>query len=299
MINYKHLYYFWAVAREGGVARASERLNLTSQTISGQLSLLEEYLGVDLFSRVGRNLELTDTGRMVLSYADEIFSLGGELEEVIHQWPDGRPQLFRVGVVDVLPKSITHRILEPALQMSEPVRMNCREADLDTLLAELAVHRLDLVLSDRPIPPTVSTRCFVHKLGECEISFFATKKLEKKLKGDFPRCLDGAPLLLPGSGSQLRSGIDQWLDKQRIHPRMIAEFDDSALMKVFGQDGAGVFIAPAAIEAEVEWQYQVTAIGRVDEVKEHFYAISVERRVLHPVVTVLLNTARESLFSDE
>jgi LysR family transcriptional activator of nhaA len=299
VINYKHLYYFWAVAREGGVARASERLNLTSQTISGQLSLLEEYLGVDLFSRVGRNLELTDTGRMVLSYADEIFSLGGELEEVIHQWPDGRPQLFRVGVVDVLPKSITHRILEPALQMSEPVRMICREADLDTLLAELAVHRLDLVLSDRPIPPTVSTRCFSHKLGECAISFFATKKLEKKLKGNFPRCLDGAPLLLPGGGSQLRSTIDQWLEKQRIHPRMIAEFDDSALMKVFGQDGAGVFIAPAAIEAEVEWQYQVTAIGRVDEVKEHFYAISVERRILHPVVTVLLNAARESLFAHE
>lgn len=299
MINYKHLHYFWAVAREGGVARASERLHLTPQTISGQLSLLEEYLGVDLFSRVGRNLELTDTGRMVLSYADEIVSLGGELEEVIHQWPDGRPQLFRVGVVDVLPKSITHRILEPALQMSEPVRMICREADLDTLLAELAVHRLDLVLSDRPIPPTVSTRGFSHKLGECAISFFAAKNLEKKLKGDFPRCLDGAPLLLPGSGSQLRSGIDQWLDKQRIHPRMIAEFDDSALMKVFGQDGAGVFIAPAAIEAEVEWQYQVAAIGRVDEVKEHFYAISVERRVLHPVVTVLLNTARESLFADE
>jgi LysR family transcriptional activator of nhaA len=299
MINCKHLYYFWAVAREGGVARASERLNLTSQTISGQLSLVEEYLGVDLFSRVGRNLELTDTGRMVLSYADEIFSLGGELEEVIHQWPDGRPQLFRVGVVDVLPKSITHRILEPALQMPEPVRMICREADLDTLLAELAVHRIDLVLSDRPIPPTVSTRCFSHKLGECAIGFFATKKLEKKLKGDFPRCLDGAPLLLPGGASQLRYSIDQWLEKQRIHPRMIAGFDDSALMKVFGQDGAGLFIAPAAMEAEVEWQYQVTAIGRVDEVKEHFYAISVERRVLHPVVTVLLNTARESLFADE
>jgi LysR family transcriptional activator of nhaA len=299
VINYKHLHYFWAVAREGGVARASERLHLTPQTISGQLSLLEEYLGVDLFSRVGRNLELTDTGRMVLSYADEIFSLGGELEEVIHQWPGGRPQLFRVGVVDVLPKSITHRILEPALQTSEPVRMICREADLDTLLAELAVHHLDLVLSDRPIPPTVSTRGFSHKLGECAISFFAAKKLERKLKGDFPRCLDGAPLLLPGGGSQLRSGIDQWLEKQRIHPRIIAEFDDSALMKVFGQDAAGVFIAPAAIEAEVEWQYQVTAIGRVDEVKEHFYAISVERRVLHPVVTVLLNTARESLFADE
>ena len=299
MVNYKHLHYFWTVAREGGVARASERLNLTPQTISGQLSLLEEYLGVDLFTRVGRNLELTENGRLVLSYADEIFSLGGELEEMIYQLPDGRPQLFRVGVVDVVPKSIAHRILQPALQMREPVRMICREATIDTLLAELAVHRLDLVLADRPIPPTVSTRGFSHKLGECAVSFFATEKLKKRLKGDFPRCLDGAPLLLPSSGNQLRSGIDQWLDKHRLHPRMIAEFDDSALMKAFGQEGAGIFIAPAAIEAEVEWQYQVTAIGQVDEVKEHFYAISVERRVLHPVVSAVLKTARESLFANE
>lgn len=297
MINYKHLHYFWAVAREGGVARASERLHLTPQTISGQLSLLEEYLGVALFTRVGRNLELTETGRLVLSYADEIFSLGDELREVIHQLPDGRPQLFRVGVVDVVSKSITHRILKPALQMS--VRMICREASLDTLLAELAVHRLDLVLADRPIPPLVSTKCFSHKLGECAITFFATKKLAKKLKGEFPRCLDGAPLLLPSTGNQLRSRIDQWLDKHRLHPRMIAEFDDSALMKAFGQEGAGIFIAPAAIETEVALQYQVTALGRVDEVKEHFYAISVERRILHPVVTAVLNAARESLFADE
>jgi len=297
MVNYKHLHYFWAVAREGGVARASERLNLTPQTISGQLSLLEKHLGVDLFSRVGRNLELTETGRLVLSYADEIFSLGGELEEMIHQLPEGRPQLFRVGVVDVVPKSIAHRILEPALQMAEPVRMICREAGLDTLLAELAVHRLDLVLADRPIPPTVSTRGFSHKLGECAVSFFATEKLAMKLKDDFPRCLDGAPLLLPSSGNQLRSGIEQWLDKHRLHPRMVAEFDDSALMKAFGQEGAGVFIAPATIEAEVEWQYQVTAIGRVDELKEHFYAISVERRVTHPVVSAVMTAARETLFT--
>jgi LysR family transcriptional regulator, transcriptional activator of nhaA len=299
MVNYKHLHYFWTVAREGGVARASERLHLTPQTISGQLRLLEEHLGVELFARVGRNLELTETGRLVLSYADEIFSLGGELEEAIHQLPDGRPSLFRVGVVDVVPKSIAHRILKPALQMPEPVRMICREASLDTLLAELAVHRLDLVLADRPIPPTVSTRGFSHKLGECAISFFATEKLEKKLKGDFPRCLDGVPLLLPGSGTQLRSGIDRWLDKHRIHPRVIAEFDDSALMKAFGREEAGVFIAPAAIEAEVEWQYRVRAIGRVDAVKEHFYAISVERRVTHPVVSTVVEAAREALFADE
>jgi len=299
MVNYKHLHYFWAVAKEGGVARASERLHLTPQTISGQLSLLEERLGVDLFTRVGRNLELTETGRLVLSYADEIFSLGGELEEMIHQLPAGRPQLFRVGVVDVLPKSIAHRILEPALYMPEPVRMFCREASLDTLLAELAVHRLDLVLADRPIPSTVSTRGFSHKLGECAISFFAEKNLEKALQGDFPDCLDGAPLLLPSSGNQLRSEIDQWLDKHRLHPRMIAEFDDSALMKAFGQEGAGIFIAPAAIEAEVEWQYQVTSIGQIDEVKERFYAISVERRVTHPVVSAVMEAARESLFADD
>ena len=299
MINYKHLRYFWVVAREGGVARASERLHLTPQTISGQLSLLEKHLGVDLFSRVGRNLELTDSGRLVLSYADEIFSLGGELEEVLNQLPDDRPQLFRVGVVDVVPKSIAHRVLQTALQMPEPVRMVCREASLDMLLAELAVHRLDLVLADRTIPPTISTRGFSHKLGECAVSFFATEKLKKKLTGDFPRCLDGAPILLPSSGTQLRSGIDKWLDKHRIHPRMVAEFDDSALMKVFGQEGVGVFIAPAAIEAEVELQYQVTAIGRVDEVKERFYAISVERKVTHPVISAVVEAARESLFSSE
>ena len=296
MINYKHLRYFWAVANEGGVARAGESLHLTPQTISGQLSLLEESLGVELFTRVGRNLEITEVGRLVLSYANEIFSLGGELEEAIHQLPERRPQLFRVGVVDVLPKSIAHRILEPALQMPEPVRMVCREASLDTLLAELAVHRLDLVLADRPIPPTVSTRGFSHKLGECAVSFFANEKLHKKLTGDFPDCLDGAPLFLPSSGTQLRSGIDRWLDKHRIHPRIIAEFDDSALMKSFGQEGAGIFIAPAAIEAEVEWQYQATAIGQTDEVQEHFYAISVERRVVHPVTFAVMEAARNNLF---
>ncbi len=299
MVNYKHLHYFWAVAREGGVARASERLHLTPQTISGQLSLLEEHLGVDLFNRVGRNLELTETGRLVLSYADEIFSLGGELEEVIHQLPADRPQLFRVGVVDVLPKSIAHRILGPALQMPEPVHMVCREASLDMLLAELTVHRLDLVLADRPIPSTVSTRGFSHKLGECAVSFFATKKLKRKLSGDFPACLDTAPLLLPSKGTQLRSGIDQWLDKHRLHPRIVAEFDDSALMKAFGQEGLGIFLAPEAISEEVERKYEVLKIGQTDEVKEQFYAISVERRVTHPVVSTVMEVAREKLFTDK
>ncbi|MET0026891.1 MAG: transcriptional activator NhaR [Candidatus Thiodiazotropha sp.] len=299
MLNFKHLRYFWAVAREGGISRASERLHLTPQTISAQLSQLEDQLGVALYNRSGRNLELTDVGRLVLSYADEIFSLGGELEDMVHSLPAGRPQLFRVGVVDVLPKSIAHRILQPALQMEDSLRIVCRESGIDNLLAELTVHRLDLVLADRPIPPTVSTRGYSHKLGESSAGFFAKASVIEQLKGTFPRCLEGAPLLLPSSGNQLRSGIDQWLEKNRIHPQVVAEFDDSALMKVFGQEGAGIFIAPAAIEAEVERQYQVKAIGRTDEIKEHFYAISIERKVTHPVVAELLKSARESLFVED
>jgi len=298
MINYKHLYYFWSVAREGGVARAADKLNLTPQTVSGQLSLLEQYFGVDLLTKVGRNLELTETGRLALSYADEIFSLGSELEESIHQLPKQRQRLFRVGVVDVLPKSITHRILEGALNLPEPVRMTCREASIDTLLSELTIHKLDLVLADRPLPATVSTRGYSHKLGACGVSFFATDKLFAELEGEFPQCLNGAPILLPGAGTELRNSIDRWLDKHRIYPRMVAEFDDSALMKAFGQEGAGVFIAPAAIEAEVERQYKVTAIGQIDEVQEQFYAISIERRITHPVVSAVLESARESLFGD-
>jgi LysR family transcriptional activator of nhaA len=298
LINYKHLHYFLMVAKEGGIARASERLNLTPQTISGQITLLETRLGIHLFSKVGRNLELTETGRLVLSYAEEIFSLGGELEEAIRQLPEDQPQVLRVGVVDVLPKSIAHRILKSALKMQEPVRMVCREASLDTLLAELAVHRLDLVLADQKIPPTVSARGYSHKLGECGVSFFATEKQKNSLKEGFPVCLEGVPLLLPGSGTQLRSGIDRWLDKHRIHPRIVAEFDDSALMKAFGQEGAGVFIAPTAIESEVELQYQVTTIGRTDEIMEYFYAISIERRVTHSVVSSVMEIAREILFTD-
>ncbi len=298
MVNYKHLHYFWAVAQEGGIARASERLHLTPQTISGQLSILEDTLGVALFSRVGRNLELTENGRLILSYADEIFSLGNELEEVIHQLPSNKPHLFKVGVVDVLPKSIAHQILKPALQMPESVRMTCREASLDTLLAELSMHQLDLVLADRPIPSTVSTQGYSHKLGECAVSFFANDKLKSVLTGEFPKCLDGAPLLLPSSGSQLRSSIDKWLNKLHIHPRIIAEFDDSALMKAFGKEGSGIFIAPAVIKKEVELQYQVLAIGQTNEVKEQFYAISVERKIKHPVVCAVIDAASQLMKTD-
>ncbi|WP_126453338.1 transcriptional activator NhaR [Sulfuriflexus mobilis] len=298
MINYKHLHYFWVVAKEGGIARASERLHLTPQTISGQLSLLEENLGEALFSRVGRNLEITETGRLVLSYAEEIFSLGGELEEMVRNLPGGRPLVFKVGIADVVPKSIAYRLLAPALQLPEPVRIVCREGAIDALLADLAVHRVDLVIADGPIPPGVNVRGFNHPLGDSGISFFATADLAGTLETGFPQSLNGAPLLLPGEMSVMRSRLVQWLDGLHIHPRIVGEFDDSALMKAFGQTGVGVFIAPTAIATEVEKQYGVVIIGQTDAVREQFYAISVERKISHPAVVALTETAREWLFRD-
>ena len=298
MINYKHLHYFWVVAKEGSIARASERLSLTPQTISGQLSLLEDHLGEALFTRVGRNLELTETGRLVLSYADEIFSLGGELEEMVHNLPDGRPLLFKVGVTEVVPKSIAYRLLAPALQLPEPVRIVCREGAMDDLLAELAVHRVDLVIADGPIPPGVNVRGFNHQLGDCGITFFATVRLARKLGKNFPDSLNGAPLLIPGETTMVQRRLMLWLEGLHIHPRVIGEFDDSALMKAFGRSGSGVFIAPTPIAEEVEKQYGVVSIGQTDKVREQFYAISVERKISHPAVVAITETAREWLFLD-
>jgi LysR family transcriptional activator of nhaA len=298
MINYKHLHYFWVVAKEGSIARASERLSLTPQTISGQLSLLEDHLGEALFTRVGRNLELTETGRLVLSYADEIFSLGGELEEMVHNLPDGRPLLFKVGVTEVVPKSIAYRLLAPALQLPEPVRIVCREGAMDDLLAELAVHRVDLVIADGPIPPGVNVRGFNHQLGDCGITFFATVRLARKLGKNFPDSLNGAPLLIPGETTMVQRRLMLWFEGLHIHPRVIGEFDDSALMKAFGRSGSGVFIAPTPIAEEVEKQYGVVSIGQTDKVREQFYAISVERKISHPAVVAITETAREWLFLD-
>lgn len=296
MINYKHLHYFWVVANEGSIARASESLHLTPQTISGQLSLLEENLGEALFNRVGRNLELTETGRLTLSYADEIFALGGELEEMMRNLPDGRRMIFKVGVADVVPKSIAYRLLAPALQLPEPMRIVCRENNIDSLLAELALHKIDLVIADSPIPQAVNIRGFNHQLGECGISFLAVPELAKGLIKDFPQSLDGAPILLPGEMTVAQSRLLKWFDKLRIHPRIVGEFDDSALMKAFGQAGTGVFIAPTPIAAEVERQYGVVTIGQTNEVLEQFYAISVERKISHPAVAAITEMAREWLF---
>ena len=298
MINYKHLHYFWVVAKAGGVTRASERLHLTPQTISGQLSLLEESLGEALFTRVGRTLELTEAGRLVLSYAEEIFSLGGELEEMLQQRPKDRPLIFKVGVADVVPKSIAYRLLAPVLQLPEAVRIICREGSADALLAELALHKIDLVIADSPIPASVNVRGFNHPLGDCGMSFFATPALAETLDKDFPQNLNGRPMLLPSELSATRQRLSEWLDKQHIYPRIVGEFDDSALMKAFGRAGAGIFIAPTPIAMEVEKQYGVVSIGQTDEIREQFFAISVERKISHPAVAEMTTTAREWLFSN-
>lgn len=295
MMNYKHLHYFWVVAKHGSIARASDKLHLTPQTISGQLSLLEEHLGESLFSRVGRNLELTETGRLVLSYADEIFSLGGELEEIVRNLPAERPTVFKVGVADVVPKSIAYRLLAPALELPEAVRIVCREGSIDTLLAELALHKVDLVIADGPIPSSVNVRGFNHFLGDCGVTFFATDKLAQTLTKKFPQNLNGVPLLLPGEMTLVRHQLIEWLDTQHIYSQIVGEFDDSALMKAFGQTGTGVFIAPTPIADEVKKQYGVISIGKTNKVREQFYAISVERKISHPAVAAITETAREWL----
>jgi LysR family transcriptional activator of nhaA len=292
MINYKHLHYFWAVAKQGGIARASERLHLTPQTISGQINQLEDNLGENLFTKVGRNLELTETGRLVLSYADEIFSLGGELEEALNNLPSDRPMVFKIGIADVVPKSIAYRLVAPSMELPESVRIVCRENSLDNLLAELALHRIDMVIADGPIPSGLNVRGYNHFLGECGISFLATPGQVESLRENFPKSLHGAPFLLPSEINMMQAKLLRWLDGLHIRPRIVGEFDDSALMKVFGQAGTGVFIVPTAIAGEVANQYNVQIIGSTEEVKEQFYAISIERRITHPGVSAITETAR-------
>ena len=296
-MNFKHLHYFWRVAKAGGVVRASEQLHLTPQTISGQIGLLEDDLGTPLFAKKGRNLELTEAGRLALGYAQDIFALGSELEESLRNYPaGGRPVEFRVGVADAVSKTIAHRLIEPATRLPTPVRIVCREWKLDSLLAELAAHRLDLVIADAPIPPTVSVRAYNHRLGESGMSFFASARLRKTLKGKFPACLAGAPMLVPGEDTVVRSRLDQWCEANKLRPRVVGEFDDSALMKVFGQHDAGVFMGPTVLESEIETQYRVKTLGRTGEIVEEFFAISVERRVTHPCVIAITETARAKLF---
>ncbi|MFO2462793.1 transcriptional activator NhaR [Pseudomonas sp. 15FMM2] len=297
MLNYRQLHYFWVVAKTGSIVRACEQLNLTPQTISGQISLLEQTFSVALFQRVGRQLELTEAGRQALPYAEQMFLLGNELEGMLRAQPNEQQIPFRVGVADVVPKSIVYRLIAPTMELSEPIRITCREDKLERLLADLAIQRLDLVISDSPMPSHLDIKGYSQKLGECGISFFATQALSEQHGGDFPQCLHGAPLLIPGAETVVHSRLLRWFAEQKIQPRIVGEFDDSALMQAFGQSGSGIFIAPSVIADEVERQYGVTLVGQTDAVTESFYAISVERKVKHPGIVAITEGARRELFT--
>lgn len=297
-LNYHHLFYFWNVAREGSVVKACEKLHLAQPTISGQIRALEKSMNEKLFMRSGRNLVLTDVGRMVFRYADEIFSLGKELTDMLSREPGDRPLRLLVGVTDVMPKWIAYRILERAYELPDPVQIICQEGKADRLLADLSVHALDLVLTDAPLDPTIRVKAYNHQLGECGVSFFAETQLAKSLEGDFPKCLQGVPFLLPTENTLLRRSLDQWFQANGILPYVVSEFEDSALMKVFGQSGRGVFVAPNVIRNEVEKQFGVKYIGEATGVTERFYAISIERRLKHPAISAVVENARTKLFQN-
>lgn len=293
-MNFKHLHYFWTVARSGSVARASERLNLTPQTVSAQIKLLEDQLGTALFRPAGRGLELTEAGRLALSYADEIFALGDELKAALASHA-GSPLLpFRVGITDVMPKSLAYQLLSPTGGLTEPVRLVCREGKLDRLLAELALHRLDMVLADRPLPAHINVRGFSHKLGECPLAFFAAPPLAQKCAA-FPACLNDAPLLLPGDDATIRPRLETWLERNRLAPRVVGEFDDGALMMAFGQAGGGYFPAPAVLTEAIEAQFGVVRVGLAEDIQDVFYAITGERHITHPAVLAVTQAAQGSL----
>ncbi|MFN4257775.1 MAG: transcriptional activator NhaR [Gemmataceae bacterium] len=298
-LNYHHLLYFWTVAREGSIARACTLLHLTQPTISGQLSTLEKSVGAKLFHRAGRNLVLTETGKVVYQYADEIFALGRELQDTLKGRPAGRPLRLLVGTTAALPKTVVYRLLEPALQLPEPVRIVYDEGKPDYLLAQLAVNALDIVLSDVPASPLLKVRAFNHLLGECGVSFMSTAQLAARHRRGFPRSLHGAPLLLPGENTALRRALDQWLETEDIQPRIEGEFADSAVIKVFGASGMGIFAIPSVVEEEVQRQYHVCVIGRVPSIRERFYVISAERRLKHPAVVALTDAARHKLFRSD
>lgn len=295
-LNYHHLHYFWVVAREGSIVRACEVLHLSQPTISTQLQQLERSLGGELFQRKGRGLQLTELGRTIQRYADEIFKLGSELAEVAHGMPSGQPRRLTVGVSDVLAKLMVYRLLLPALSMPEPVKLVCREGHFDDLLKNLVNFELDVILCDSPVGAGVPVKAFSHLLGECGMTIFGTPKLQRAYEKKFPESLTGAPLLLPSPQSLPRRALDQWLDDHQIHPVICGEFQDTALLKVFGQEGIGLFPAPSAIEKEVCRQYSVKVVGRIEQVRERFYAVSVERRLKNPAVLEICQVARSRVF---
>lgn len=292
-LNYHHLFYFWTVAREGTIAKACQRLQVAQPTISAQLRQLERAFGQRLFEKSGRTLQLTDAGRVTFQYAEEIFTLGRELADTMHGRPSGAPLRFVVGVADVMPKLIARRLLEPALRMGTSLRLVCRQGTLDRLVSELAQHTIDLVISDTPFPPALKVRAYNHLLAESTISWFAAPELAAELQQSWPGSLDGAAVLLPSRQSTLRRLLDQWFESHGLHPQVHGEFDDSALLKAFGEDGLGAFPAPTAIATEICRQHRVLAIGTAEGLRSQYFAISVERKLKHPAVVAISDAGRE------
>lgn len=294
-LNYHHLLYFWTIARVGSLSRASEELNLSPSAISGQIRVLENSLGEKLFVKSGRRLMLSETGRMVYRYADEIFKLGKELQDTLKDRPVGRPLRVTVGVADVIPKIIARELLNPALQIQDSVCLVCREDKPDRLLAELALHELDVILMDAPASSHVKVKAFNHLLGECDIFIMANKKLVSQYKKAFPSSLHSAPMLLPAENTALRRALDHWFEENDISPQIMGEFDDNALLNVFGQMGIGLFPTPSLIAGEVRSQFNVEPVGRLHDVKQRFYAVTVERRIMNPAAAAICHEAQKIL----
>ncbi|MBZ5548486.1 MAG: transcriptional activator NhaR [Acidobacteriia bacterium] len=296
-INYHHLLYFWTVVRAGSIGRASEQLRLAPPTISAQLRSLEGSFGEKLLTRSARGVQPTEIGQIVYRYADDIFSLGREMLDTIKDRPTGHPMQLVVGIADVLPKEISYALIAPALQLREPVQITCREDNQEHLLANLAIQELDVVLSDTPIGPPAKVRAYNHLLGECGMTFFATPELSEKYGRRFPKVLHGAPILLPADNTNVRRALDQWFDSQQIRPLMVGQFEDFALLRHFGEAGAGIFAVPSVLEKQFRREGKLRLVGRAGAVLNRFYAISVERKLKHPAVVAICETARHELFS--
>jgi len=292
-LNYNHLRYFFTIAREGSIVKAAELLHLSPQTISGQLTVFEEYLGLKLFDRQGKRLIVNDAGKLVYSYAEDIFALGLELQQSLNMHDPKQSVVFTVGVVDVIPKILAFNILEKCFDLDESIKLVSREGDYGDLLADLALNKIDLIISDRALAPGVAVKAYNHYLGECGVSFYSTNDTASSLKKGFPKTLDQYPFLICGDKSNQKIDLQSWFDDEKINPVIVAEFDDSALMKFFGQSGYGVFTTPSTIESHVTEQYGVSVIGRTEAVSERFYAISPERKIKHPAVKLLVDAAKD------
>jgi LysR family transcriptional activator of nhaA len=295
-LNFKHLRYYWMVAKTGSIAKAAEQLHLTAHAVSGQINEFEQTLGVELFRKVGRNIELTDAGRRILNYADTIFNTGDQLLDELREQITSRRRTLRIGIADAVPKVVAYRLIEPALKIDQAIRINCREGRLDLLLGELALHKLDVIIADRPMSPGSNVRAYNHLLGECGLTVFATSSLARQHKGQFPQKLDQAPFLIPGEDVAIQARLLRWFEEHQLRPTIVGEFDDGALMKAFGSAGAGFFVAPTAMQRDICLQHSVVAVGDIPTVIEQIYVITTERRLSDPAIIAMSQTAKNDIF---